>query len=138
MNWTFFDWGMYALLAITATLIVRAALRLRNLDFALAGLSGRPLAARLAWLGKDLPWLAAVAATAPFVGLTGTLVHMMDALGGLDAHSDLSALAAPLSLALRYTLLGIVAAVPAAFAHAVLSRKLDAAAMVAEAGTEAR
>lgn len=131
----FFDLGMYALLAATAGLIVRAALRMRNLRSALAGLSGGHLAARLAWLGKDLGWLGAIATTAPFVGLTGTLVHMMDALGQLTAQSDLSSLAVPLSLALRYTLLGILAAVPAAFAHAVLARKLDAAAMVAEAET---
>jgi biopolymer transport protein ExbB/TolQ len=125
---------MYAVIGVTVALIVRAALRLHNVDAQLQRLpTAAAVAAHLAWLGKDLGWLVAIAATAPFLGLTGTLVHMMDALAKVDANTDLAALAVPLAQALRYTLLGISAAVPAAFAHAVLARKLDAAAMVAEA-----
>ena len=70
-------------------------------------------------------FLASVAASAPFVGLLGTVWGIRRAMLGLDASAlvGLDRLAAPVGEALIMTALGLGVAIPALIAHNLLSRK---------------
>ena len=70
-------------------------------------------------------FLASVAASAPFVGLLGTVWGIRRAMLGLDASAlvGLDRLAAPVGEALLMTALGLGVAIPALIAHNLLSRQ---------------
>lgn len=70
-------------------------------------------------------FLASVAASAPFVGLLGTVWGIRRAMLGLEASAlvGLDRLAAPVGEALLMTALGLGVAIPALIAHNLLSRQ---------------
>ena len=70
-------------------------------------------------------FLASVAASAPFVGLLGTVWGIRRAMLGLEASAlvGLDRLAAPVGEALLMTALGLGVAIPALVAHNLLSRQ---------------
>ncbi len=70
-------------------------------------------------LAGGLPFLATVGATAPFVGLLGTVVGIYRALIkiGLAGQASLDAVAGPVGEALIMTAIGLFVAVPAVFAY---------------------
>jgi len=70
-------------------------------------------------LASGLPFLATVGATAPFVGLLGTVVGIYRALIaiGLAGQASLDAVAGPVGEALIMTAIGLFVAVPAVFAY---------------------
>jgi biopolymer transport protein ExbB len=99
------------------------------------------MAERLELIGRDLEQavetelgrqesgltsLAAVASTAPFVGLFGTVWGIYNALIriGQTGQSSLDQVAGPVGEALIMTALGLAVAIPAALAHTVFSRQL--------------
>lgn len=62
--------------------------------------------------------LATITALAPFVGLAGTVLHIMDALSKISgAALDISVISGPISTALFSTLMGIASAVVAGAAY---------------------
>jgi biopolymer transport protein TolQ len=66
---------------------------------------------------KNMNWLATTAAVAPFVGLLGTVVGIIDAfqsLSGAGGGASLQAVGPGISEALYTTALGLFAAIPAA------------------------
>jgi biopolymer transport protein ExbB/TolQ len=135
---TFFELLMILLFVGTAALIGWTWLTLKRDLPALAGASGSALVRAATPTGLYLAGLAAIASVAPFIGLAGTLWHMMAALTSLTGQSDFAALAKPLGAALRYTFYGIMVAIPAVAAHALLTRRFAAALDLAEArGLEA-
>lgn len=115
----------YALTAIMAILLISVVALSVQAFLRVSALDESPTRQEVASVAMSLAWLAGLAAVAPFVGLVGTVWHMMAALTGLGAQSDLVSLAQPLGRALAYTFYGIVAAIPAVLAYTVLSRKLD-------------
>ena len=70
-------------------------------------------------------FLASVAASAPFVGLLGTVWGIRRAMLGLDASAlaGLDRLAAPVGEAMLMTALGLGVAIPALIAYNLLSRQ---------------
>jgi hypothetical protein len=75
---------------------------------------------------RGMAFLATIAATAPFVGLSATVLHIMRALtmlGGVNAEPGV--IAGPIATALYSTLLGLSSAIPAAIAHNLLNRRLQ-------------
>ncbi|PKP94194.1 MAG: flagellar motor protein MotA [Alphaproteobacteria bacterium HGW-Alphaproteobacteria-16] len=76
-------------------------------------------------LGGGLAFLATVGATAPFIGLFGTVVGIFRALIKIGAEGDASigTVAGPVGEALIMTALGLVVAVPAVFAFNWLQRR---------------
>lgn len=76
-------------------------------------------------LGSGLAFLATVGATAPFIGLFGTVVGIFRALIEIGAKGDASigTVAAPVGEALIMTALGLVTAVPAVLAFNWLQRR---------------
>ncbi|WP_298850831.1 MotA/TolQ/ExbB proton channel family protein [uncultured Sphingomonas sp.] len=76
-------------------------------------------------LGSGLPFLATVGATAPFIGLFGTVVGIYRALIkiGLAGQASIDAVAGPVGEALIMTALGLVVAVPAVLAYNWLQRR---------------
>ena len=68
--------------------------------------------------------LATIGATAPFVGLFGTVWGIMDSFIGIsNAHTPNLAVVAPgIAEALLATALGLVAAIPAVMIYSVLAR----------------
>lgn len=78
-------------------------------------------------LKRGLTWLATLGSTAPFVGLLGTVVGIINAFQGLssDGGGGLSAVAGGISEALVATAVGLVVAIPAVMAYNVLSSRVE-------------
>ncbi len=76
-------------------------------------------------LGSGLAFLATVGATAPFIGLFGTVVGIYRALIAIAAagQSSIDKVAGPVGEALIMTALGLVVAVPAVLAYNWLQRR---------------
>lgn len=75
---------------------------------------------------SGLTVLAVIASAAPFVGLAGTVLHIMDALRAMGGSaSDFSVITGPIVTALNATLWGLAAAIPAATAHVFFQRRVQ-------------
>jgi biopolymer transport protein ExbB len=70
-------------------------------------------------LAGGLPFLATVGATAPFVGLLGTVIGIYRALIniGIAGSASIDKVAGPVGEALIMTAIGLLVAVPAVFAY---------------------
>lgn len=76
---------------------------------------------------KNLWFLAMVAGVSPFIGLFGTVWGVMDSFAsiGLNQSVSIGVIAPGLAIALGTTALGLVAAIPAAIAYQVFTKKSD-------------
>ncbi|TAN24095.1 MAG: flagellar motor protein MotA [Acidobacteria bacterium] len=79
-------------------------------------------------LKRGLGMLATVGATAPFVGLFGTVLGIIDAFTSISVEktTGLSAVAGGISEALVTTAIGLIVAIPAVWAYNYFSGKVDA------------
>ena len=79
----------------------------------------------MAKLNGGLPFLATVGATAPFVGLLGTVIGIYRALIniGLAGSASIDKVAGPVGEALIMTAIGLMVAVPAVFAYNYLQSR---------------
>ena len=93
-------------------------------DWLLSSL-GRSQAAVNAKLGTGLAFLATVGATAPFIGLFGTVIGIYRALIKIGAagQASIDAVAGPVGEALIMTALGLAVAVPAVLGYNWLIRR---------------
>ena len=114
-----------------------------------ANASGEGLKERIAWLlerlevtggrrvGRGMGVLASIGATAPFVGLFGTVWGIMNSFIGIsNAHTTNLAVVAPgIAEALLATALGLFAAIPAVVIYNVFARSIGGyRALLADAG----
>ena len=78
-------------------------------------------------LKKGIPSLATIGATAPFVGLLGTVVGIITAFQGIAATGSggLGAVSAGISEALVETALGLVVAIPAVWMYNYFTGRLE-------------
>ena len=78
-------------------------------------------------LKKGIPALATIGATAPFVGLLGTVVGVINAFGAIGdtGSAGLGAVSAGISEALIETALGLVVAIPAVWLYNYFSGALE-------------
>ena len=76
---------------------------------------------------KNLWFLSMVSYVAPFVGLFGTVWGVMDSFAAIGVNQSVSigVIAPGLAVALGTTALGLIAAIPAAIAYSVFSKKAD-------------
>lgn len=114
------DIAIRSLFALTVALSVYKAVQLAREE-------NRPSPPTQAWreqLEHWLPTLAVIAVTAPFIGLSGTIVHIMSALSSIrSAGMDLKVISGPIAQALDATLWGLASAITATAAHRWLSFK---------------
>jgi biopolymer transport protein ExbB len=91
----------------------------------LHGTLARSEAAVNAKLASGLPFLATVGATAPFIGLFGTVVGIYRALVaiGIAGSASIDKVAGPVGEALIMTALGLLVAVPAVLAYNYLQSR---------------
>jgi biopolymer transport protein ExbB len=77
---------------------------------------------------RGLSALATIGATAPFVGLFGTVVGILNAFKGIAANqaTGLSAVAGGIAEALATTAFGLLVAVPAVWAYNHFANEVDA------------
>jgi biopolymer transport protein ExbB len=77
---------------------------------------------------RGLSGLATIESTAPFVGLFGTVVGIINAFKGIESTkaTGLSAVAGGISEALVTTALGLLVAVPAVWAYNYFTNKVEA------------
>ncbi len=96
-------------------------------DAAKRGLD-RSIAIVHADMKRGLSGLATIGSTAPFVGLFGTVVGIINAFKGIEAQkaTGLSAVAGGISEALVTTALGLLVAVPAVWAFNYFTNKCEA------------
>ena len=81
---------------------------------------------RLESLESGLVLLSVIGVTAPFIGLTGTVMHIIEALRQLGSGAvDMSLVSGPIATALNTTLVGLMSAIPAVVAHALLQRRVE-------------
>jgi len=97
------------------------------IDAAKRGLE-RSVAIVHAEMKRGLSGLATIGSTAPFVGLFGTVVGIINAFKGIESShaSGLSAVAGGISEALVTTALGLLVAVPAVWAFNFFTNKVEA------------
>ena len=88
----------------------------------------RSIAIVHAEMKRGLSGLATIGSTAPFVGLFGTVVGIINAFKGISAAegTGLSAVAGGISEALVTTALGLLVAVPAVWAFNYFTNKVEA------------
>ena len=129
---------------------VARLVRTASAEVALSGhTSGEGLKERVAWLlerlevaagrriGRGMGVLASIGATAPFVGLLGTVWGIMNSFIGIsNAHTTNLAVVAPgIAEALLATALGLFAAIPAVVIYNVFARSAATYRMlIADAG----
>ena len=75
-------------------------------------------------LEKGLTALATLGSNAPFIGLFGTVLGIIQAFGSLANSSNTSSVMSGISEALVATAVGLFVAIPAVIAYNVLSRRL--------------
>jgi biopolymer transport protein ExbB/biopolymer transport protein TolQ len=78
-------------------------------------------------LKKGVAALATIASTAPFVGLLGTVIGVMNAFSGIASSGSggIGAVSAGISEALVKTALGLVVAIPAVWFYNYLTSRID-------------
>ena len=76
---------------------------------------------------KNLWFLSMVSYVSPFIGLFGTVWGVMDSFASIGVNQSVSigVIAPGLAVALGTTALGLIAAIPAAIAYSVFSKKSD-------------
>lgn len=76
---------------------------------------------------RGLSGVATTAATAPFVGLFGTVIGILNAFRNIDTThaTEIKVIAGPISEALLTTALGLLVAVPAVWCYNVLTNTTD-------------
>jgi biopolymer transport protein ExbB len=76
---------------------------------------------------RGLSGVATIAATAPFVGLFGTVIGILNAFRNIDTThaTEIKVIAGPISEALLTTALGLLVAVPAVWCYNVLTNATD-------------
>lgn len=127
------DLALYALCFLTLVLIIYKSLDLLKPQWLgkasveqRLGQTPLELSAAMEELESWMTALALVASAAPFVGLVGTVMHIIEALRNMGAGTaDMTLIGGPIATALNSTLVGLASAVPAAIAHALLQRKLQ-------------
>jgi biopolymer transport protein ExbB/biopolymer transport protein TolQ len=79
-------------------------------------------------LKRGVPSLATIGSSAPFVGLFGTVVGIINAFRGIatEKATGLAAVAGGISEALVTTAVGLIAAIPAVWAYNYFSNRLEA------------
>lgn len=93
---------------------------------------------RAADLGPWLAGLAMIAASAPYIGLFGTVWHIIQALSGIGTGNlNVAAIAQPIGQALYATLWGLGCAIPALVAHRLILLLLPAEGEESSAQAEA-
>jgi biopolymer transport protein ExbB/TolQ len=70
-------------------------------------------------------FLSIVASTAPFIGLFGTVVGILQAFNSMEKVTTLNMIAPSIADALIATAVGILTAVPAYSFHQILSKKIE-------------
>ena len=88
----------------------------------------RSIAIVHAEMKRGLSGLATIGSTAPFVGLIGTVVGIINAFKGISSQkaTGLSAVAGGISEALVTTAIGLFVAIPAVMAFNYFSNKVEA------------
>lgn len=77
-------------------------------------------------LEGNLHLLGISTSTAPFVGLAGTVIHIVAALKNMQsAGLDISIISGPIATALTATLVGLAVALPSMIAYSLFVRKLQ-------------
>lgn len=132
---------LFLLVIATVALLTYKAVQLyfgerllkRPLPATLAGTLDLPRAERRVRVDEELERLeggmaalATIASAAPFIGLMGTVLHIVEALSRISGASlDIGLISGPIATALNSTLVGLVAAVPAAVAYNLYSRRIQ-------------
>lgn len=129
----YLDHSLLALLALTIALALYKVLELwaprlvfRPTLAQRVGTDASRLDEAVEALESGLPLLAIIASSAPFIGLAGTVMHIIEALRAMNGSAvDITLISGPIATALNATLLGLASAVPAAVAYNLMQRRLQ-------------
>lgn len=125
---TFLDILLKTWAAITLALIIAKSLELWDF-FGLFAKVPERTQDRHVWLEKKeryLTLLATTVSTAPFVGLAGTITHIIKALTAMSSTgADIAVISGPIALSLYATLWGLASAIPANVFYNLAQRRLQ-------------
>ncbi len=95
---------------------------------------GRGVTEQTARLQDNLPYLATVASTAPYIGLFGTVIGILQAFRQIAATGETgpAVVSGSISEALITTALGLAVAIPAAIAYNLLLARVNALSITVE------
>jgi biopolymer transport protein ExbB/TolQ len=124
---TIIDYILYAMISATVATAILKSLNTLATWVWLHKHKDEPLSAETARKLTDsaefgLTALFVSAQIAPFVGLTGTVLRIQEALVGLSGSSGIADIAHPVGAALHSTVLGLACAIPAVAAYGLLRR----------------
>jgi len=130
----FIDYTLYALVIITLYICIAKTIDLilciknrpDKTKTLIANMSSKEAKLFLFKKTSFLSILATITASAPFIGLAGTIFHIITALKQLNGSiTDLSVISGPIAVALYATLWGLASAVPALIFYNLYTRKLE-------------
>lgn len=125
---TFLDILLKTWAAITFALIIAKGLELWDFIGIFAKVP-ESTQDRHVWLEKKeryLTLLATTVSTAPFVGLAGTITHIIKALTAMSSTgADIAVISGPIALSLYATLWGLASAIPANVFYNLAQRRLQ-------------
>ena len=90
---------------------------------------GRSLDSVVADLRTNLSGLATIVGIAPFLGLCGTVLGLMDAFAGLESAGDFPKVVDGISAALATTVFGLFVAMPSLWAYNYFMNRIDVMAL---------
>jgi len=125
---TFVDGLLKATLILTASLIVAKTFELWDpfLLFRKAVLTSNGISEWIEKKERYLTLVATIVASAPFIGLAGTVIHIIKALTNMSGSSgDIGVISGPIALALYSTLWGLASAIPANIFYNLAQRKIQ-------------
>ena len=134
MSTQLIDFALFLLAGLTASLIVWHSIQIvgrrPNSVFGvfrsiLQKDGEQALSVQVARQEQSLAVLGTIASAAPFLGLAGTIFHVITALSKLGTGADLSVIGGPIANSLYATLYGLASAIPASIAYNILSSRLE-------------
>lgn len=130
---TYVDYGLTGLFAVTVSLILVKGLELwcpramfSRSFHETAGDTRVGLDRAVRKFERGMTFLGQIVQVAPFIGLAGTVMHIIEALQRLQgAGADVSLLYSSLAFALYSTLWGLASAIPATFFHGMFRARVE-------------
>lgn len=129
------DYGVIGILIIMSVTAVAVALERYRYYRRVNPAQFKTIQAYEAYLTKRLHIIASIGSNAPYIGLLGTVLGIMQTFYtlGLTDTADVSAIMKGLALALKATAAGLVTAIPATMIYNLLVRKVNEMILLKEA-----
>lgn len=124
--WVLVATSLSIILYKTLDLWAPALINRDSIQDRLVGLNSAEVDEELESIEEGVHYLAIFSSASPFIGLAGTVMHIVHALQNMqNAGLDISVISGPIATALTATLVGLASALPSMIAYNLMTRKLQ-------------